>query len=64
MDNNTRKILGLTDENITSPEDWLKDAKIKGVTEGLNNKIKLLNRVSYGYRNFYHLRVESTSFRA
>ena len=32
MDNNTRKILGLTDENITFPEDWLKDAKIKGVT--------------------------------
>ena len=37
MDNNTRKILGLTDENITSPEDWLKDAKIDGVTEGSNN---------------------------
>ncbi|GGI66829.1 transposase [Enterococcus alcedinis] len=27
-----------------------------GVTEGLNNKIKLIKRVSYGYRNFYHLR--------
>lgn len=32
MDNNTRKILGLTDENIIFSEDWLKDAKIKGVT--------------------------------
>ena len=27
-----------------------------GVTEGMNNKIKLIKRVSYGYRNFYHLR--------
>lgn len=27
-----------------------------GVTEGLNNKIKLIKRVSYGYRNFNHLR--------
>lgn len=27
-----------------------------GVTEGLNNKIKVIKRVSYGYRNFYHLR--------
>lgn len=35
MDNNTRKMLGLTDENITFPEDWLKDAKIKGVTAQL-----------------------------
>ena len=56
MDNNTRKILGLTDENITFPEDWLEDAKLKGVNEHLNNKIKLIRRVSYGFRNFYHLR--------
>ena len=56
MDNNTRKMLGLTDENITFPEDWLKDAKIKGVTEDLNNKIKLIKHISYDYRNFYHLR--------
>ena len=56
MKNNTRKTLGLTDENITFPEDWLEDAKIKGVTKGLNNKIKLIKRISYGYRNFYHLR--------
>lgn len=27
-----------------------------GVTEGINNKIKLIKRVSYGYRNFYNLR--------
>ena len=26
------------------------------ITEGLNNKIKLIKRVSYGYRNFKHLR--------
>lgn len=31
MDNNTRKLLGLTDENITFSKDWLKDSKIKGV---------------------------------
>ena len=37
MDNSTRKMLGLTDENITFPEDWLKDAKIDGVTERSNN---------------------------
>ncbi|MFC4710081.1 hypothetical protein ACWOEJ_05060 [Enterococcus eurekensis] len=35
MDNNTRKMLGLTDENITFPEDWLNDAEIKGVTAQL-----------------------------
>ena len=35
MDNNTRKMLGLTDENITFPENWLEDVKIKGVTAQL-----------------------------
>ena len=49
-------MIGLTDENITFPEDWLEDAKIKGVNKGLNNKIKLIKRISYGYSNFYHLR--------
>ena len=33
MENSTRKMLGLTDENITFPEDWLKDEKIKGATD-------------------------------
>lgn len=27
-----------------------------GVTEGINNKIKLIKRVAFGYRNFYHFR--------
>ncbi|QCA28757.1 ISL3 family transposase [Vagococcus xieshaowenii] len=27
-----------------------------GITEGINNKIKLIKRVSYGYRNFRNLR--------
>jgi len=27
-----------------------------GVTEGVNNKIKLIKRVAFGYRNFYHFR--------
>ncbi|WP_429951176.1 ISL3 family transposase [Enterococcus sp. AZ101] len=27
-----------------------------GVTEGLNNKLKVIKRVAYGYRNFYHFR--------
>ena len=27
-----------------------------GITEGLNNKIKVIKRVTYGYRNFYHFR--------
>ena len=27
-----------------------------GQTEGLNNKIKVIKRISFGYRNFYHLR--------
>ncbi|MGC6769726.1 transposase [Enterococcus sp. LJL51] len=27
-----------------------------GVTEGLNNKMKVIKRVAYGYRNFYHFR--------
>jgi transposase len=27
-----------------------------GITEGLNNKIKVIKRVAYGYRNFYHFR--------
>ncbi|MGC6767575.1 transposase [Enterococcus sp. LJL51] len=27
-----------------------------GVTEGLNNKMKVIKRVVYGYRNFYHFR--------
>ncbi|MBI5975870.1 transposase, partial [Staphylococcus canis] len=27
-----------------------------GPIEGINNKIKLIKRVSYGYRNFYNFR--------
>ncbi len=27
-----------------------------GVIEGMNNKIKVIKRVSYGYRNFIHFR--------
>ncbi|PZL75742.1 ISL3 family transposase, partial [Enterococcus plantarum] len=27
-----------------------------GITEGLNNKLKVIKRVAYGYRNFYHFR--------
>src|SRR5699024_12000571 len=27
-----------------------------GRIEGINNKIKVLNRVAYGYRNFYHFK--------
>ncbi|WEG73032.1 transposase [Vagococcus intermedius] len=27
---------------------------LNGVTKGLNNKIKVIKRVAYGYRNFYH----------
>lgn len=27
-----------------------------GVTEGLNNKIKLIKRIAFGYRNFYNFR--------
>ncbi|WP_113846002.1 transposase [Enterococcus durans] len=27
-----------------------------GVTEGLNNKIKLIKRIVFGYRNFYSFR--------
>ena len=27
-----------------------------GITEGINNKIKVIKRVAYGYRNFYHFR--------
>ena len=35
MENSTRKMLGLTGENITFPEDWLEDEKIKGATDQL-----------------------------
>ncbi|OEG17587.1 transposase [Enterococcus plantarum] len=27
-----------------------------GITEGLNNKLKVIKRIAYGYRNFYHFR--------
>jgi Transposase and inactivated derivatives len=27
-----------------------------GVTEGINNKIKLIKRIAFGYRNFYNFR--------
>src|SRR5699024_7651725 len=27
-----------------------------GRIEGINNKIKVLNRVAYGYRNFHHFK--------
>lgn len=27
-----------------------------GKMEGINNKIKVLNRVAYGYRNFHHFK--------
>lgn len=32
MDYNTRKLIGLTDENLSFPEEWLKEEKSSGVT--------------------------------
>lgn len=34
----------------------LKYTLSNGCVEGTNNKIKVIKRTSYGYRNFYHLR--------
>ncbi|GCL51040.1 transposase [Microcystis aeruginosa NIES-3804] len=31
-----------------------------GLTEGMNNKIKLIQRVSYGFSNFEHLRLKKS----
>ncbi|NLY78602.1 MAG: transposase, partial [Lysinibacillus sp.] len=27
-----------------------------GILEGINNKIKVIKRISFGYRSFYHFR--------
>ncbi|MDT2564539.1 transposase, partial [Enterococcus avium] len=35
------------------PRHW---SHSNGVTEGLNNKIKLIKRIAFGYRNFYNFR--------
>ncbi|WP_340139797.1 MULTISPECIES: transposase [Enterococcus] len=35
------------------PQHWIYS---NDVTEGLNNKIKLIKRIAFGYRNFYSFR--------
>ena len=35
----------------------LKYKYTNGVLEGINNKIKVIKRVAFGYRSFYHFKV-------
>ncbi|ARJ51637.1 hypothetical protein B5P37_10105 [Staphylococcus lutrae] len=42
--------VSVNESNIKNPH------LTNGPIEGINNKIKLIKRVSYGYRNFYNFR--------
>ncbi|WP_445684044.1 transposase [Ureibacillus sp. FSL W8-0352] len=37
-------------------ENTLKYDYNNGILEGINNKIKVIKRISFGYRSFYHFR--------
>ena len=41
---------------ITYVENTLKYSYTNGVLEGINNKIKVLKRLAFGYKSFYHFR--------
>ncbi len=36
---------------------YFQDRLISGFVEGMNNKLKLIKRLAYGYRNFAHFRL-------
>ncbi len=36
---------------------YFADRLTSGMVEGLNNKLKLIKRLAYGYRNFEHFRL-------
>ena len=36
---------------------YFHDRLSSGVVEGMNNKLKLIKRLAYGYRNFAHFRL-------
>uniref|UniRef100_UPI00406C4BCF transposase n=1 Tax=Ureibacillus sp. FSL K6-3587 TaxID=2954681 RepID=UPI00406C4BCF len=41
---------------INYVENTLKYDYNNGILEGINNKIKVIKRISFGYRSFYHFR--------
>ena len=56
--NDIKILLNIQDENISFEDNCVTEGTYKGnkchFIEGINNKIKVLNRVAYGYRNFSH----------
>ena len=46
----------LTDEEQTKLN-YFQDRLSSGVVEGLHNKLKVIKRLAYGYRNFDHFRL-------
>ncbi len=58
-----RGVSGLT-KFLTTLRNWwevilnyFQDRLTSGFVEGLNNKLKLIKRLAYGYRNFAHFRL-------
>ncbi|WP_445684069.1 transposase [Ureibacillus sp. FSL K6-2830] len=43
-------------KSINDVENTLKYDYHNGILEGIHNKIKVMKRISFGYRSFYHFR--------
>ena len=47
-------------KTLTNYQDYIKNtietSYTNGVLEGINNKIKVIKRMAFGYRSFYHFK--------
>jgi transposase len=53
-----KKSVGMLKTHLTGICNYFENHTTNGLTEGMNTKIKLIKRESYGFANFEHLRLK------
>jgi transposase len=53
-----KKSVGMLKTHLTGICNYFENHTTNGLTEGMNTKIKLIKRKSYGFANFEHLRLK------
>ncbi len=53
-----RKSANMVRNHLTGICNYFERHTTNGITEGMNTKIKLIKRMSYGFTNFQHLRLK------
>jgi transposase len=49
---------GMIQKHLAGICNYFENQTTNGLTEGMNTKIKLIKRISYGFTNFEHLRLK------